>query len=134
MLTAEAYSRTLKRLRVGIIRAPSKGMTAMCQLAFMQLTGDGIPVDYEPGVVNLLQASLAGADAARDALKKTIMGTLPSARWDSVVNRVNWPKLVLILGPLVDGRLPGHQGRSRVSTCASRNLKARIASALSNPS
>ena len=79
---------------------------ARFNLGLMQCIGDGGTQDWVSGMANLFQVSLAGFVEARDTIQK-VKQNIPNELWTSIFERVRWPILTFILGPMVEGHLDG---------------------------
>jgi TPR repeat protein len=93
---------------IGWIRgAAEKGdPRGLYQLGLSELTGNGTPRDTSSGIRHLIEASLSGSDEARRALDELVASS-DTSQWNEILEAVRWPKVAFILGPLVDGHLPG---------------------------
>lgn len=86
-------------------RAAEQGdACARFNLGLKQSVGEGTAVDLESGGANLLRASLAGFEGAREFIEKN-RSPVFDAIWPSIVERLKWPDLIFIVGPLVEGHL-----------------------------
>jgi Sel1 repeat len=79
---------------------------ARFNLGLQQLSGIGTPIDLESSVVNFMMASLAGFDDARKCFDLA-RPAVPEGSWERVFNRVKWPLLTILMGPLTKGHLDG---------------------------
>jgi TPR repeat protein len=92
------------------LAAAQRDARARLTLGLHQSLGIGTPVDIESAAVNMIMASLAGFEGARDLAAK-IIAALDETSRAKVIERVEWADLTLILGPLVEG----HHDRVRES-------------------
>lgn len=79
---------------------------ARFNLGLSQAVGKGTTVDLSAAAVNLMQASLSGFEQAREAFEQ-IRPLLPAESLPSIFERVKWPDLSFVMGPLVEGHLDG---------------------------
>lgn len=77
---------------------------ARYHLGLRQAVGRGTNPDLKSGAANLLRASLAGFEEARGAIE-TIKPKALDALWEAIIEEVEWPDIVLILGPMIEGHL-----------------------------
>ncbi len=77
---------------------------ALFNLGLKQLLGEGTAADPELGAANVLRASLAGFADARGAIEMA-KTAIPDELWPSIIERVKWPDLIFLLGPLAEGHL-----------------------------
>jgi TPR repeat protein len=90
-----------------LARAAEQGdERALFNLGLNQLRGTGTALAPESAAVNLLRASLSGFAEAREVIKE-MRPSISEASWSSILDRVRWPDLTFILGPLVEGHLDG---------------------------
>lgn len=88
-----------------LLRAVAQGNNnARSALGLQQILGIGTAIDYEEGTVNLMMASLAGIEDAKGALGKYI-GEMSKKQLATVVEKVQWPSLTFVMGPLAPGHL-----------------------------
>jgi Sel1 repeat len=88
-----------------LTRAVAQGdPRARCNLGAQQFLGIGTPVDRESAIVNYITASLTGYEDAREFLNK-VKDEVPTDSWSKIFDRVRWPDLTFIMGPLADGHL-----------------------------
>jgi hypothetical protein len=83
----------------------SKARGALLDLGMMQAAGHGTPADANSAAVNVLRASLAGFEEARGVFEKIIRPAIPAESWPSIFDRVKWPHLIFMMGPLAEGHL-----------------------------
>ena len=77
---------------------------ALFNLGLHKITGEGTASDIESGVKLLLLASLGGFNEARGAID-TVKSSLEDGLWESLLEKIKWPKITFILGPLAEGHL-----------------------------
>lgn len=92
------------------LAAEQRDARARLTLGTQQFLGIGTPVDIESAAVNMIMASLAGFEGAKD-LAAEVIAALPEPSRTKVIDRVNWAAITLVLGPLTEG----HHDRVRES-------------------
>ena len=82
---------------------PTEDLSPRTAAGAQQLLEEGTAVDPE-AAANLVRASVSGSSEAR-ALVHDVRRTIPCERWSSIIDKVEWPMLMIALGPLVEGHL-----------------------------
>jgi len=77
---------------------------AIFNMGLRQFLGEGTEADPETAAVNIISSSLAGFEEARGAIGK-IKPAIPEDLWPTIFDRVKWPEIVFIMGPLAEGIL-----------------------------
>jgi TPR repeat protein len=77
---------------------------AQFNLGLHHFLGVGTPVDVEAAAVSLLRASLRGFEDARKLFDEN-RPNIPEGSWESIFDRVKWPDLTFLMGPLAKGHL-----------------------------
>ena len=93
-----------ERVRYIALAAEQGEERALFNLGARQFLGEGIAVDLEAAAANLSSASVSGFSEARGAIEK-IRPAIADDRWSSIIDKVEWPMLMIALGPLVEGHL-----------------------------
>jgi hypothetical protein len=79
---------------------------ARFNLGLQQLHGIGTPIDVASSVVNCMMASFAGFEDARKFFD-LVRPVVPHESWQRIFDRVEWPDLTILMGPLTKGHLDG---------------------------
>ncbi|MCR9150741.1 MAG: sel1 repeat family protein [Rhodobacteraceae bacterium] len=97
---AAEQTRALELLR----QATNSGNARANMLLGMSfIEGAVVDTDRPLGLAHLINAALAGDEAARKALHVQAATDFPSEDWTAAFDRVPWPKYTFLLGPAVAG-------------------------------
>jgi uncharacterized protein len=77
---------------------------AIFNMGLRQFLGEGTEADPETAAVNIISSSLAGFEEARGAVEK-IKPAISEGLWPTIFDRIKWPELIFIMGPLAEGIL-----------------------------
>lgn len=77
---------------------------ALFNLGLRQFLGEGTAANPESAGVNMLKASLAGFEGAREAFE-TLKKITSDEQCAVIIERVEWPDLMFVLGPMAEGHM-----------------------------